>query len=119
VGYHAAFIFKYSERKNTIAARKFPDDVPELVKSDRVTRLVELQKSISLKKNEALVGRTVQVLVEGDAKKSSAQWMGRSDGNLTVVWEKNQASISPGDLVSIRVARVSATTLFGTPLSPC
>ncbi|MBM4121204.1 MAG: tRNA (N6-isopentenyl adenosine(37)-C2)-methylthiotransferase MiaB [Nitrospira sp.] len=119
VGYHAAFIFKYSERKNTIAARKHPDDVPEAVKSDRVTRLVELQKSISLKKNEAMIGRTVEVLVEGDAKKSSAQWMGKSDGNLTVVWEKDQAPVSPGGLVSIRVSRASATTLFGTPLSPC
>jgi len=119
VSYHAAFIFKYSERKNTIAARKHPDDVPETVKSDRVTRLVELQKFISLKKNEAMIGRTVEVLVEGDAKKSSAQWMGKSDGNLTVVWEKDQAPVSPGDLVSIRVSRASATTLFGTPLSPC
>jgi tRNA-2-methylthio-N6-dimethylallyladenosine synthase len=119
VGYHAAFIFKYSERKNTIAARKYPDDVPDTVKSDRVTRLVDFQKSVSLKKNETLVGRTIEVLVEGDAKKSSAQWMGKSDGNLTVVWEKDQTRVRPGDLVSIRVSRASATTLFGTPLSPC
>jgi tRNA-2-methylthio-N6-dimethylallyladenosine synthase len=119
VGYHAAFIFKYSERKNTIAARKYPDDVPDTVKSDRVTRLVDFQKSVSLKKNEAMIGRTIEVLVEGDAKKSSAQWMGKSDGNLTVVWEKDQTRVRPGDLVSIRVSRASATTLFGTPLSPC
>lgn len=115
VGYHAAFIFKYSERKNTIAARKYPDDVPEAVKSDRVTRLVELEKSISLKKNQAMIGRTVEVLVEGSAKKSSAQWMGKSDGSITVVWEKDQSPTRPGDLVPIRVSQASATTLFGNP----
>jgi len=118
VGFHAAFIFKYSERKHTIAARKYPDDVPERVKSERVTRLVELQKSISLRKNEEMLGQTVTVLVEGDAKKSSAQWMGRTDGNITVVWEKNGSGIRPGDFVPITIMRASATTLFGeeTPL---
>jgi len=113
VGYHAAFIFKYSERKNTIAARKYRDDVPETVKSDRVTRLVELQKAISLEKNREIIGRTVLVLVEGDAKKSSAQWMGRTDGNITVVCEKRGSGIRPGDLIPITITRVSATTLFG------
>ena len=113
VGFHSAFIFKYSERKHTIAARKYPDDVPERVKSERVTRLVNLQKSISLRKNEELLGQTVTVLVEGDAKKSSAQSMGRTDGNITVVWEKNGSGSRPGDLIPMKITRVSATTLFG------
>src|SRR5437870_1868217 len=113
VGFHSAFIFKYSERKHTIAARKYPDDVPERVKSERVTRLVNLQKSISLQKNEELLGQTVTVLVEGDAKKSSAQSMGRTDGNITVVWEKNGSGSRPGDLIPMKITRVSATTLFG------
>ena len=119
VGFHAAFIFKYSERKHTIAARKYPDDVPERVKSERVTRLVDLQKSISLRKNQELLGQTMPILVEGDAKKSSAQWMGRTDGNITVIWEKNGSGIRPGDFVPITIMRASATTLFGeeTPLS--
>ena len=113
VGFRSAFIFKYSERKHTIAARKYPDDVPERVKSERVTRLVNLQKSISLRKNEELLGQTVTVLVEGDAKKSSAQSMGRTDGNITVVWEKNGSGSRPGDLIPMKITRVSATTLFG------
>src|SRR5436853_963499 len=113
VGFHSAFIFKYSERKHTIAARKYPDDVPERVKSERVTRLVNRQKSISLRKNEELLGQTVTVLVEGDAKKSSAQSMGRTDGNITVVWEKNGSGSRPGDLIPMKITRVSATTLFG------
>src|SRR5439155_12144989 len=65
VEYHSAYIFKYSERKNTIAARKFADDVPDAIKAERVARLVELQRGISLKKNRALVGQVVEVLVEG------------------------------------------------------
>jgi tRNA-2-methylthio-N6-dimethylallyladenosine synthase len=117
VGYHSAFIFKYSERKNTIAARKYPDDVPDAVKADRVTRLVDLQKSVSLRKNRELLGRTVEVLVEGDAKRSPSQWMGRTDGNITVVWEKDGRETKPGDLVSIVIQDASATTLFGRPVA--
>ncbi len=113
VGYHGAFIFKYSERKNTIAERKYQDDVPEPVKSDRVTRLVDLQRATSLRKNQAFVGQTVQVLVEGDAKKSRLQWMGRTDGNVTVVWAKDHSAIRPGDLVLITITQASAATLHG------
>lgn len=113
VGYHAAFIFKYSERKNTIAARKYQDDVSERIKSNRVTRLVELQKAISLQKNRSMIGLTVQVLVEGDAKKSSDQWMGRTDTNITAVWEKRGPGTRPGDFMPIKISHVSATTVFG------
>ncbi len=113
IGFHAAFVFKYSERKHTIAARKYPDDVPDEVKSDRVTRLVEMQTGIALRKNQEMVGRTVVALVEGDAKRSSGQWMGKADNSVTVVWEKNGSRARPGDLVPIAVARASVTTLFG------
>ena len=113
IGYHLAFIFRYSERKQTIAARKYPDDVPEPDKVDRVNRLIDLQRRISLRKNQEMVGRTVEVLVEGDAKKSANQWMGKSDGNITVIWEKGTLSTGPGDLVNINVTRASVTALFG------
>lgn len=115
VGYHSAFVFKYSERKHTIAARKYPDDVPERVKSERVGRLVERQKSISLEKNLAAIGQTFPVLIEGHAKKSASQWMGRTDGGITVVWPKDARAVQPGDLIPIIVTAASATTLFGTP----
>ena len=68
--FHAAYIFKYSERKHTIAARKFPDDVSETVKTERVTRLFELQRRISLERNREYLGMTLPVLVDGDAKRS-------------------------------------------------
>jgi tRNA-2-methylthio-N6-dimethylallyladenosine synthase len=114
VRFHSAFIFKYSERKNTIAARKYPDDVPESVKGDRVNRLVEVQRRISLALNQARIGQTVSVLVEGDAKKSSSQWMGKTDDNLTVVWNKGQATgAAPGRIRLIFIEGATAATLLG------
>ena len=133
VEFHSAFIFKYSERKHTIAARKFADDVPDAVKSDRVTRLVELQRAISLKKNRALLGKTVELLVEGEGKRSSDQWMGRTDGNLVTVFPKRgqagflsseklpasvlpadpvSPAIKPGSLTAVRITDATATTLY-------
>lgn len=118
VRFHSAFIFKYSERKNTIAARKYPDDVPEPVKGERVSRLVEVQRRISLALNQSRIGQTVSVLVEGDAKKSPFQWMGKTDDNLTVVWDKGQATgTAPGQLRSIFIEGATAATLFGREVS--
>jgi tRNA-2-methylthio-N6-dimethylallyladenosine synthase len=113
VEFHSAYIFKYSERKNTIAARKLADDVPEAVKADRVTRLIELQRGISLKKNRATIGKAVEVLVEGDGKRSAAQWMGRTDGNLVTVFPKNGHDLKPGNLASVLITDATITTLYG------
>jgi len=113
VGFHAAYVFKYSERKHTIAARKYPDDVPETVKTDRVVRIVDMQTAIAFRINQEMIGRTITTMVEGDAKRSSSQWKGRADNSLTVVWEKDGSRARPGDLVPIAVSRASVTTLFG------
>ncbi len=110
--FHSAFIFKYSERKHTIAARKFPDDVSELVKTERVTRLFDLQRNISYERNREYVKTIVPVLVEGDAKRSAAQGMGKSDGNVTVIWDKRTISSRPGDMVSLAIYDASSTTLY-------
>lgn len=117
IEFQSAYIFKYSERKNTIAYRKFPDDVPESVKSERVTQLVNLQKTISAGKNRQVIGTDVEVLVEGNAKKSSRQWMGHTESNVTVVWDKDALPLSLGDRTTIKVEDASASTLFGTPVS--
>jgi len=129
VEYHSAYIFKYSERKNTIAARKFADDVPDAIKAERVARLVELQRRISLKKNRALIGEVVEVLVEGDGKRSD-QWKARTDGNIvTVLPKRGQAGflsseklpvplsdpITPGSLVPVRITDATVTTLYALP----
>ncbi|MDE0145348.1 MAG: tRNA (N6-isopentenyl adenosine(37)-C2)-methylthiotransferase MiaB [Nitrospira sp.] len=116
IEFQSAYIFKYSERKNTIAYRKFPDDVPEAVKSERVTQLVDLQRTISSRKNRQVIGTDVDVLVEGNAKKSSRQWMGHTESNVTVVWDKDALPLSLGDRITIKVDDASASTLFGTPV---
>jgi tRNA-2-methylthio-N6-dimethylallyladenosine synthase len=113
VEFQAAYIFKYSERKHTIASRKYPDDVPAQVKTDRVKELIEFQKAISTNINQRLIGQTVDVLIEGSAKKSTEQWMGHTESNVTVVWKKPEYPTHPGDLVPVTVAEVSASTLFG------
>jgi tRNA-2-methylthio-N6-dimethylallyladenosine synthase len=112
IRFHNAFIFKYSERKHTIAARKFPDDIAEAVKTERVTRLVDLQRRISHEHNRAYIGTTVIVLIEGSSKRSDFQSMGKTDGNITVVWEKAMLPGQPGDLVAVPIRDASASTLF-------
>ncbi|MCA9473866.1 MAG: MiaB/RimO family radical SAM methylthiotransferase, partial [Nitrospira sp.] len=116
VGYLSSYVFKYSERKNTIAARKFSDDIPESVKIERVAELIDFQKQFSLRKNREWIGRTVEVLIEGDAKKSSSQWVGHTEHNTTVVWDKSLHICGPGELLSIIVKDASASTLFGRPI---
>lgn len=113
VEFQAAFVFKYSERKHTIAARKYPDDIPEQVKGHRTNQIVELQKEISMAKNQALIGMIVEAMLEGDAKKSQLQWMGHSDHNVTVVWPKDGIDRNPGDLVPVRILDASPSTLYG------
>jgi tRNA-2-methylthio-N6-dimethylallyladenosine synthase len=110
--FHSAFIFKYSERKHTIAARKFLDDVSEPVKTERVTRLFDLQRNIAYERNREYLKTIVPVLVEGEAKRSAAQGMGKSDGNITVIWDKRAISAQPGDMVSLAVYDASSTTLY-------
>jgi tRNA-2-methylthio-N6-dimethylallyladenosine synthase len=113
VRFDSAYIFKYSERKNTIAARKYPDDVPEEVKGARVARLVDLQRRITLDRHRGFIGRDMIVLVEGDATRSSSQGMGKTDGNITVVWDKSTGPFVPGTLVTKRIVGANAATLYG------
>jgi tRNA-2-methylthio-N6-dimethylallyladenosine synthase len=110
--FHSAFIFKYSERKNTIAARKYSDDVSELVKTERVTRLFDLQRNISYERNREYLKTTLSILVEGDAKRSAAQGMGKTDGNITVIWDKCAVPSQPGDTLSLAIYDASSTTLY-------
>jgi len=113
VNYHSAYIFKYSERKNTIAARKFADDVPEEIKGERVGRLVDLQRPITARINRDLIGHRVPVMVESNSKRSPDQWMGRTDTNITVIWDKSDVPASLGDIHPITVLDASAAVLIG------
>ncbi len=108
--FDSAFMFKYSERKQTIASRKYPDDVPEEVKSERLDRLIELQRLISLLKNEAHIGQKYKVLVEGPGRKTG-QVIGRTDGNKAVAFFSDK--LLPGDFAEVAIQAASANTLMG------
>ena len=113
VQFDSAYIFKYSERKHTIAARKYADDIPDRVKGLRVAELVELQRSITLERNRHFIGKDMEILVEGDATRSSTQGMGKTDGNITVVWDKDTGHSGPGTLITKHIVEASAATLYG------
>ncbi|NGZ11816.1 MAG: tRNA (N6-isopentenyl adenosine(37)-C2)-methylthiotransferase MiaB [Nitrospira sp. LK70] len=111
--FDSAYIFKYSERKHTIAARKYADDVPDQVKGMRVAQLVETQRRITSERNSRYIGKAMEVLVEGDATRSSTQAMGKTDGNITVVWDKSTRHFEPGTLATKQIFDASAATLYG------
>ncbi len=111
VGYDGAFTFKYSPREHTKAWEMY-DDVSDGVKVERLNEIIELQQNISLKKNQQLVGSTVEILVERESAKSHDEWMGRTDTNKVTVFPKGDSHI--GDLVDITIDRCNSATLFGT-----
>jgi len=110
--YDYAFMFKYSERPDTIAAKKFADDVPEEVKSRRLQEIIALQGELSLKRNTEDIGKTFEVLVEKISKKSDQELAGRNTQNKMIVFPKE--NYKPGDYVMVKVHKCTAATLLGT-----
>ncbi len=112
VKFDSAFTFKYSERKHTIAERKFKDDVPDEVKLNRLTRLIDLQREISKQRNAEEIGKVFEVLVEEPSKKNPHEWLGRTDQNKGVVfWDD---AVKSGDFVQVRINAAGTNTLRGT-----
>jgi tRNA-2-methylthio-N6-dimethylallyladenosine synthase len=111
VRFDSAFMFKYSERKQTIAQRKFPDDVAEEVKTDRLIELVEMQRKINFENNQHHLGKTFEVLVEGKAKKPD-QLMGRNKANKIVVFPDQGQKVC--DFVNVLIDEVTPNTLIGS-----
>ena len=111
VGYDSAFMFKYSERPGTFAARHYADDVPEEEKIRRLNEIITLQNELSLESNRRDIGKTFEVLVEGYSKRSREQMCGRSQQNKMIVFPKGNAK--PGELVMVRVTDASSATLLG------
>jgi tRNA-2-methylthio-N6-dimethylallyladenosine synthase len=107
-----SYMYFYSERPGTLAAKKYEDDVPEEVKKRRLSEVIALQNKISKEKNARLVGKTCKVLVEGTSKKSAYDLKGRNDQNAICVFPAGNAK--PGDYVTIRVERSTTTSLIGT-----
>ncbi len=111
VGFDNAYIFKYSPRSGTKAADMM-DDVPQKVKEERNQILLADLAETTEKHNKAIVGSTVEVLVEGVSKRNASRWCGRSDSNKVVVFEPSP-DIKIGDLVKLKISRATAMTLFG------
>ena len=109
--YDSAFLFKYSERPGTYAARHLPDDVPEEVKVRRLEELIALQNRLSAASNQRCVGQTVEVLAEGVSKRSREQLFGRTEQNKVVVFDRG--THRPGDYVRLRITAASSATLQG------
>ncbi|MCX6123073.1 MAG: tRNA (N6-isopentenyl adenosine(37)-C2)-methylthiotransferase MiaB [Ignavibacteriales bacterium] len=111
VEFDGAYTFKYSPREHT-KAWHMGDDVPEETKNRRLSEIIDLQRTISLRRNKTMIGDTVEVLVEGLSKKSVHEFCGRTDTNKMVVFPKNGDAI--GDYIGIRIERANSATLFGT-----
>lgn len=112
VRFDYAFMFRYSERSGTIAAKKYADDVTDEVKARRLKEIIDLQHKLSLKSNKNDVGKVFEVLVEGFSKKSNQQVSGRNSQNKVVVFD-NQ-NFKPGDYAQVRITSCTSATLIGT-----
>ncbi|MDX2286557.1 MAG: tRNA (N6-isopentenyl adenosine(37)-C2)-methylthiotransferase MiaB [Bacteroidia bacterium] len=110
--YASAFMFAYSERPGTPAAKRLADDVPEEVKKRRLSEVIDLQRRLSLAWNESLKGQEFEVLIEGDSHRSADEFCGRNDGNQMLVFPK-RAGLRPGSYVRVRVTGATSATLRG------
>lgn len=112
--FDSAFMFKYSERPGTFAAKHLPDNVPEEVKIERLNELIRLQTEISAQQNRKDIGKTFEVLVEGFSKRSREQLMGRTEQNKAVVFDKQGYHI--GDRVMVKIVDATSATLIGNAI---
>ena len=111
VEFDSSFMFKYSERPGTVAAKRLPDNVPEDVKIDRLNRMIALQNELSLCSNRNDVGKTFEVLVEGYSKRSKDDMFGRTQQNKVIVFPAGDTKI--GDRVMCKVEKATSATLIG------
>ena len=111
VKYSFGYMFKYSERPGTLAAKKLEDNVDEKTKSRRLSEIVDLQQKHSLFRSKQFIGKTVEVLIEKESKKSSSHWAGRNQQNATVVFPKKKFNV--GDFVNVKVNDCTSATLVG------
>ena len=110
------YMFTYSERPGTLAAKKFADDVPEDVKKRRLAEIIEVQRRLSLERNQRLLGTVQKVLIEGPSKKSDKDFSGRSDQNKMVVFPRENHK--KGQYVDVLITDCNAATLLGHVLQP-
>ena len=107
-----AYMFAYSERPGTLAAKRYEDDVPEDVKKRRLSEVIALQNEHSLAWNQAQIGKEFRVLIEGNSRRSDQDWCGRNDANNMLVFSKT-GQYQAGDYVTVRVKSATSATLLG------
>ena len=105
------YMYKYSERPGTMAARKFKDDVPEATKKRRLTEIVDTQRAHSAFRTNQFIGKITEVLIEKESKKDPGQWSGRNEQSIVAVFPKE--NYKPGDLVNVRITNCTSATLIG------
>jgi len=108
-----SYMYFYSERPGTLAARRYPDDVPEAEKKKRLDEIIKLQRKISEESNSRDIGTLSKVLIEGDSKKSASAWMGRNDQNKVVVFPKDGVLLREGDYALLKIVGSTGGTLIG------
>lgn len=111
VKYDFGFMFMYSERPGTLAARKLEDDIPNEVKKRRLQEIIQLQQEHSAYRTQQFVGKTLEVLIEKESKKSDGDWSGRIEQNTVAVFPKEH--YKPGDFVMVHIESCTSTTLIG------
>jgi tRNA-2-methylthio-N6-dimethylallyladenosine synthase len=111
--YDFSYMFMYSERPGTLAAKRYADDIPTDIKKRRLEEIVSMQNRLSLESNKKDLGNTYKVLIEGNSKKSDQHWMGRNSQNKVVVFPK-EGNLNAGDYVYVKVHDCTQGTLLGT-----
>jgi tRNA-2-methylthio-N6-dimethylallyladenosine synthase len=111
--YDYGYMFYYSERPGTLAQRRFKDDIPLDVKKRRLQEIVDLQWILSNESNKRDIGKTFEVLIEGESKKSDQDWMGRNSQNKVIVFPKGTPSLKKGDYAEVTVTDFTKGTLLG------
>ena len=111
--YDMSYMFFYSERPGTLAQRRYTDDIPEETKKRRLEEIVKLQNRLSQESNRSDIGKTFEVLIEGDSRKSASDWMGRNSQNKVVVFPKQGSDAKKGDYVQVTIKECTGATLIG------
>ena len=115
VKYDFGYMFKYSERPGTLAAKKFQDNIPEKIKKNRLQEIIDLQQEHSKLRTEQYIGKVVEVLIEKESKKSNLYWAGRNQQNTVVVFPKNSHKL--GDFVKVKIKECTSATLIGESIN--
>jgi tRNA-2-methylthio-N6-dimethylallyladenosine synthase len=111
--YDHGYMYFYSERPGTLAAKRYQDDVPDAIKKRRLQEIVDLQYQLSKQSNLQDIGKSFKVLIEGNSKKSDTDWHGRNAQNKVIVFPKETYNLKLGDYVMVHVHDCTKATLIG------